>query len=222
MVVRGRLYDENPKKLRGQRSIAVQSKPDTSLKEMRKRVSDILLPNSIHSILQDAHHVTIVPASNIGTVPFVLLHLDNPNEYLIDKMSVSIAPDLLDLIRVGNSINAKISYESPVIVGNPTTPKIANYKFIQSTGNQRKFGGLAFQIGLSPGIFIGDISISLTAATGVFHEGTGFIAGGSIDIPVGNLIMDKYGHIPFVAFLTYILIIRYYLRCLYFGKIRCI
>jgi len=76
--------------------------------------------------------------------------------------------------------------------------EIANYKFIQSTGNQRKFGGLAFQIGLSPGIFIGDISISLTAATGVFHEGTGFIAGGSIDIPVGNLIMDKYGHIPFV------------------------
>ncbi|MBL51497.1 MAG: hypothetical protein CMG57_06025 [Candidatus Marinimicrobia bacterium] len=75
--------------------------------------------------------------------------------------------------------------------------EIANYKFMDSDGS-RKFGGWAYQVGLSPGIFIGDLSISLTAATGVFHEGTGFIAGGSVDIPIGNLIMDKFGHMTII------------------------
>ena len=76
--------------------------------------------------------------------------------------------------------------------------EVAKYNFNESTGQERKFGGWAFQIGASPGFFIGDMSISLTAATGIFHEGTGFITGGSIDIPIGNLIIEKYGDISIV------------------------
>ena len=76
--------------------------------------------------------------------------------------------------------------------------EVAKYNFNTSTNQKRKFGGWAFQIGASPGFFIGDMSISLTAATGIFHEGTGFITGGSIDIPVGNLIIEKYGDISIV------------------------
>ena len=76
--------------------------------------------------------------------------------------------------------------------------EVAKYNFNESEGQKRQFGGWAFQIGASPGFFIGDMSISLTAATGFFHEGTGFITGGSIDIPIGNLIIDKYGDISIV------------------------
>ena len=76
--------------------------------------------------------------------------------------------------------------------------EVAKYNFNESTGQKRKFGGWAFQIGASPGFFIGDMSISLTTATGIFHEGTGFIAGGSIDMPIGNIIIDKYGDISIV------------------------
>jgi len=76
--------------------------------------------------------------------------------------------------------------------------EVAKYNFNESAGQKRKFGGWAFQIGASPGFFIGDMSISLTAATGIFHEGTGFITGGSIDIPIGNLIIEKYGDISIV------------------------
>jgi hypothetical protein len=75
--------------------------------------------------------------------------------------------------------------------------EIAKYNFNDSSG-LRKFGGWAFQVGASPGFFIGDMSISLTAATGIFHEGTGFITGASIDLPIGNLIVEKYGDISFV------------------------
>ena len=76
--------------------------------------------------------------------------------------------------------------------------EIAKYNFNESTGQKRPFGGWAFQIGASPGFFIGDMSISLTAATGIFHEGTGFITGASIDLPIGNLIVKNYGDISIV------------------------
>ena len=45
--------------------------------------------------------------------------------------------------------------------------EIAKYNFNDTSG-LRKFGGWAFQVGASPGFFIGDMSISLTAATGDF------------------------------------------------------
>ncbi len=48
------------------------------------------------------------------------------------------------------------------------------------------FKGVGVQAGISPGFFIGDISLSGTVSGGIFHAGTGFIAGGSIDIPVGE------------------------------------
>jgi len=59
----------------------------------------------------------------------------------------------------------------------------------------QNFGGPAFQIGLSPGLFIGETSISLTACTGVYQNDkseitSGFIAGGSLDIPLGNILDD--------------------------------
>ena len=65
------------------------------------------------------------------------------------------------------------------------------------------FGGPAFQIGLSPGFFIGQVSISLTACTGIYKDDVGdftagFIGGGSIDLPLGNLVLDEYGDIEFI------------------------
>ncbi|MFL2983338.1 MAG: hypothetical protein ACJZ12_02985 [Candidatus Neomarinimicrobiota bacterium] len=69
------------------------------------------------------------------------------------------------------------------------------YNFQKNNNPDINFGGPAFQIGLSPGIFIGDFSFSLTACTGVYQNDkgkltSGFIAGGSIDIPLGVLLDD--------------------------------
>ena len=77
--------------------------------------------------------------------------------------------------------------------------EIAYYDFnVINNPDYERFGGMAWQIGLSPGFFIGDMSISLTACTGLYHAGTGFIAGGSIDLPLGGIILDKYGDVEFV------------------------
>ena len=70
------------------------------------------------------------------------------------------------------------------------------YNFQQSNDlDGQNFGGPAFQIGLSPGLFIGEASVSITACTGIYQNDkgkmtSGFIAGGSLDIPLGNILDD--------------------------------
>ena len=77
--------------------------------------------------------------------------------------------------------------------------EIAYYDFnLINRPDYEPFGGVAWQIGVSPGFFIGETSISLTVCTGVYHAGTGFIGGGSIDVPLGYLIMDRFGDVEFV------------------------
>jgi hypothetical protein len=77
--------------------------------------------------------------------------------------------------------------------------EIAYYDFnVINNPEYERFGGMAWQIGVSPGFFIGEYSISLTACTGIYHAGTGFIAGGSIDLPLGGIILNKYGDVEFV------------------------
>ena len=78
--------------------------------------------------------------------------------------------------------------------------EIAYYDFnVTNNPDYEDFGGLAFQIGLSPGFFLGQTSISLTACTGVYHAGTGFIGGGSIDLPIGSLILDNFEDVDFIS-----------------------
>ena len=77
--------------------------------------------------------------------------------------------------------------------------EIAYYDFnVTNNPDYERFGGMAWQIGVSPGFFIGEYSFSLTACTGIYHAGTGFIAGGSIDLPLGSIILNKYGDVEFV------------------------
>ena len=70
------------------------------------------------------------------------------------------------------------------------------YNFQKSNDLEgQNFGGPALQIGLSPGFFIGETSISLTACTGLYQNDkgkmtSGFIAGGSLDIPLGNILAN--------------------------------
>jgi hypothetical protein len=67
--------------------------------------------------------------------------------------------------------------------------ELAYYKF-DKTNDQGSdpFSGIAYQIGIGPGFFIGEASVSATACTGYYHAGPGFIAGGSIDYPLDEFI----------------------------------
>jgi len=79
--------------------------------------------------------------------------------------------------------------------------EIAYYKFRDSNRGEDAegdFEGFAYQIGVSPGFFIGDATISLTLCTGIYHAGPGLIGGGSIDLPIGSFITKKYANNKFI------------------------
>tara|TARA_B100000686_G_scaffold350770_1_gene447658 strand:- start:5902 stop:6474 length:573 start_codon:yes stop_codon:yes gene_type:complete len=64
--------------------------------------------------------------------------------------------------------------------------EIMKYKF-ESTqsigGNNALFEGIAYQVGINSGFFINAASLSVTAATGIYHKGNGFVGGLNIDLP---------------------------------------
>lgn len=67
--------------------------------------------------------------------------------------------------------------------------ELAYYNFSKQSGEvSAQFDGLAIQIGVSPGFFIGETSVSFTACTGIYHAGGGFIGGGSLDLPLTESI----------------------------------
>ena len=64
--------------------------------------------------------------------------------------------------------------------------EIMKYKFerkVTTVGNDDFFGGIAYQVGINSGFFINTASLSVTAATGIYHKGNGFVGGVNIDLP---------------------------------------
>lgn len=83
----------------------------------------ILLPAAITNKLALVKHLIIVPVLGFGTVPYTILQPFNDGSFLIDKMSVSIAPSLFDLGVAYRRWDAEEAFSSPLIVGNPDLAK---------------------------------------------------------------------------------------------------
>jgi hypothetical protein len=105
------------------------SGPFISFDEAVLRATKILLPGNFSS---DYKHLIIVPALNIGAIPFHLLKPYKDNSFLVDKCSYSIAPSLIDLVKKrtdrfkGKDIitdDHAFSLTSALFISNPAYPK---------------------------------------------------------------------------------------------------
>ena len=64
--------------------------------------------------------------------------------------------------------------------------ELINYIFGNSTvsdGQEAEFAETVFHIGLNSGVFINDLSLNLTMATGKYEHGNGYIGSINIDLP---------------------------------------
>ena len=61
--------------------------------------------------------------------------------------------------------------------------EVINYVFGNTNPADGDFYDTVFHVGLNSGLFINDLSLSLTAAVGKYEHGTGFIGGMNIDLP---------------------------------------
>ena len=119
----------------------------TLLLENYEYISKILLRFD----LENFDHLMIVPTLNIGTIPFSALKVSE-TEYLIDKVSYSIAPSIYELM-VSDNINNQLvedyefgngvydyyaSLKNGLLVVNPTYPTNTNWIFPNLPGTLKE------------------------------------------------------------------------------------
>lgn len=114
---------------------------NTSLKE----VLDVLLPGDIPEQLKSLEHLVIIPEFNIGQFPFYILKPFNDEKYLIDILSISVAPSMMDQEKFidffsNNYIGLPLNFvfENPLIVGNPSYTNQSVYHFDDLKGAEEE------------------------------------------------------------------------------------
>jgi len=106
---------------RGLEIVSIAQKPKL-LNSSIAKLTDILLPIALTHKLASVRHLIIVPVLGFGTVPYAVLQPFKDDSFLIDKMSISIAPSLFDVGQPIYPWSVDDAFFSPLIVGNPDLP----------------------------------------------------------------------------------------------------
>ncbi len=129
-----------------------------SLDSIIQKATKLLIPAAFNETYR---HLLIIPALNIGTIPFSLLKPYQNNELLIDKCSFTIVPSLIDLISLRTKLLYKNGYkinmnekfdielnkkiekqnifpEKAIFISNPAYPKNTDFIFPDLPGAQQE------------------------------------------------------------------------------------
>lgn len=108
----------------------------------------LLAPGAIAANLASARHLVVVPALDIGAVPFSALHLGEDHRPLVETTSISIAPSLFDLAAAGAKWSPDALADA-FVLGNPTyaEPSLA---IPQLPGAEREARAIAALLGVAP------------------------------------------------------------------------
>lgn len=123
---------------------------ELSINDSISHLTEILLPASIANKLVTVKHLIVVPTQILGTVPYALLKPFEGQSYLIDKMSISMAPSLYDIGVKISSWDVKIAFSSPLIVGNPFLPENPEWNVPPLPGAEREAKAVAKVINSVP------------------------------------------------------------------------
>lgn len=146
---------------RGNIVLAPTSNKTISFEAAVKNATRILMPDELDS---NTKHLIIIPALNIGTIPFHLLQPFNDQSYLIDRCSFTIIPSLVDLVGLRTRIlktnsgwsgrelpkkfdeeesfalidSFSFTLENPLLVSNPSYPVDSAFIFPDLPGAEKE------------------------------------------------------------------------------------
>lgn len=124
-------------------------------------LSTMLLPWNVSRQLAPVKHLVIVPALGLGAIPFAVMRPPGTRQSLIDRMSISIAPSLFDVVEeVGPS---PAQFQHPLVVGNPLLPENGEWFFPPLPGAQEEAQSVAGALKTAP--FIGAAATKASVLT---------------------------------------------------------
>ena len=98
----------------------------TPLDAAIREVTEVLLPSTVAEHLSSVRHLIVAPILGLGTVPYAILRPFKSDVFLIEKMSVSVAPSLFDI--EGDTRAWTPRYKNALVIGNPYLPPDAKWR----------------------------------------------------------------------------------------------
>ncbi len=157
------LYASSDNRMPVKRGVIIKPPPASkglTYDKLISRASDLLLPRSFNASYE---HLLIIPALNIGTLPFHLLSGGEKGKMLIDQCSFTIVPGIIDLVGLrvktlksvtrwrgdisqlyneNESLkdldSTKFTLENPLFVSNPAYPKQTDFFFPDLPGAKKE------------------------------------------------------------------------------------
>ena len=157
------LYDLSKNRAPKQRGLIVKPPPSSgqTYEGIIKKATALLIPESFDKSYKD---LLIIPALNIGTIPFHLLKPYKDSTLLIENCSFTIVPGLIDLFTLrikalkratqwmggdmsktfdnNDSINeldsTSFSFDNPLFISNPAYPSNTKFEFPDLPGAKRE------------------------------------------------------------------------------------
>lgn len=126
------------------RTVRSAPNPKTLLPSRLAALTNLLLPDDLTCALRAVRHLIIVPIFDLGTVPFAALRPFGQSSSLIDRMSVTIAPSLPDIVRNSES-HWSAQFRQPLLVGNPFLEPSAGWESLDSAEREARFVGQMFK-----------------------------------------------------------------------------
>lgn len=117
-------------------------RPVMSADRAMAATADLLLPRALASALAGATHLVIVPALELGTIPFAALPHPSGG-MIVDHASVAIAASISDVVQPRHRVEFGALARAPLVVGNPAFSPDGNVAWPALPGAEREAAAVA-------------------------------------------------------------------------------
>lgn len=123
--------------------------PVGSAERTLAEVAELLYPRELHRAMRSATQLVIVPALDLGTVPFAAL--PHPSGGMtVDHAAIVMAPSICDVVQLGHRVDVDELARAPLVVGDPAFPDAGPWAFPPLPGARREAAAVAAAFGAAP------------------------------------------------------------------------
>jgi hypothetical protein len=129
---------------------AAAAAPPTAWPDAAIALSRTLFPGPVAAALREARHLVILPTADIGAIPFSALRPWGDATEIVDRLAVTILPNLAALARPAAPWSADEAFRRPLIVGDPEISNPAGWRVPPLPGAREEAAEVGAMLRASP------------------------------------------------------------------------